>query len=391
MQPKQPIQSHRFKRTKHVSTAAPLGALRRLLGLLIPLLCFATLAPGETSRQEGQPVRLIVDTDFESDVDDVAALALLHALADKGKVEILGIGVAGINTESAPAIDAVNSYFGRPDLPIGIRRESGVQKGSSYTRMLIEEFPSEFDPATAPSAVSLYRQILAEASDGSVVIVSLGYPTNLAELLDAPPDRHSPLLGKELIRAKVSRYICMGGRYPEQQDGGNWGNFLPDPKSAIAVNENWPGPLLFTGGGEFSESVPVGRAFVETFPESNLLHKAYDIFFANAHWASPPDHHSADLIPIFIAACGIEPFFVETTQGSNVIAKDGTMRWQYERDDPYRSYVADLAPGVDGTEVGRHFEELIWESCQARTGDASGSASLPPRRLLAAEGDDCHK
>jgi inosine-uridine nucleoside N-ribohydrolase len=37
------------------------------------------------------PVQLIIDTDLGFDVDDVGAIAIAHALANEGKVDILGI------------------------------------------------------------------------------------------------------------------------------------------------------------------------------------------------------------------------------------------------------------------------------------------------------------
>lgn len=48
----------------------------------------AVTAPDETTVQ---PVNLILDTDLGSDYDDVGAMALMHALADSGQVNIFGI------------------------------------------------------------------------------------------------------------------------------------------------------------------------------------------------------------------------------------------------------------------------------------------------------------
>lgn len=48
----------------------------------------AVTAPEETTVQ---PVNLILDTDLGPDYDDVGAMALMHALADSGQVNILAI------------------------------------------------------------------------------------------------------------------------------------------------------------------------------------------------------------------------------------------------------------------------------------------------------------
>ena len=49
----------------------------------------ANLAPVATA--DVAPVQLIIDTDLGFDVDDVGAIAVAHALADQGKVDILGV------------------------------------------------------------------------------------------------------------------------------------------------------------------------------------------------------------------------------------------------------------------------------------------------------------
>ena len=54
--------------------------------LLVVALLFHSLAT-----RAADPVRLIFDTDMANDCDDAGALAVLHALADLGEVEILAI------------------------------------------------------------------------------------------------------------------------------------------------------------------------------------------------------------------------------------------------------------------------------------------------------------
>src|SRR5690606_29052446 len=66
----------------------PLG-MRLLPFPLSPFLLLALLlAAGGAA---AQPVRVIFDTDLGPDADDAGALALLHALADRGEAEILGV------------------------------------------------------------------------------------------------------------------------------------------------------------------------------------------------------------------------------------------------------------------------------------------------------------
>ena len=67
------------------------------------------------------PARIILDTDMDSDCDDAGALALLHVLADHGEAKILAVAASSLYRWSVPCIEAINRYYGRPDLPIGPR------------------------------------------------------------------------------------------------------------------------------------------------------------------------------------------------------------------------------------------------------------------------------
>lgn len=196
--------------------------VQRLTALLI-LLCLQIPAVS-------QPVKIIFDTDMESDVDDVAALAMLHGFANRGEAEILATISSSLNPWSAPTIDVINTYFGRPDIPIGNVKTLGVYRNSRYARAISEKYPQDIGLGeNAPGANLIYRKVLAGQPDGSVVIVTVGYLTNLSKLLKTGPDKSSSLSGRELAAKKVKHLVCMGGRYPMQQDPGKWGNFKPDP------------------------------------------------------------------------------------------------------------------------------------------------------------------
>lgn len=151
-----------------------------------------------------QPTKIIFDTDMESDVDGVGALAMLHGLADAGDAEILATMVSSLNPWSAPTVDVVNTYCGRPNIPIGSVKTLGVYRNSKYARMLAETYPQDEGLGeTTQNATQLYRQILAAEEDSSVVIVTVGYVTNLSKLLHSAPDDISSLNGKALVAQKV--------------------------------------------------------------------------------------------------------------------------------------------------------------------------------------------
>src|SRR5690606_34483625 len=199
-----------------------------------------------------QSVKLIFDTDMESDVDDVGALAMLHALADNGEVDILATIVCSLNPWAVPTVDALNTYFNRSDLPIAAVKNLGVYRNSKYAKIVSEEFPQDAGLGEeAEDAIDLYRRILAAQPDSSVTIVTVGYLTNLSYLLKSGPDKHSPLTGAELVKKKVKHLVCRGVRETYHQNYEKCVNFTPDPDAVIHVARDWATKIIFTVGEAF--------------------------------------------------------------------------------------------------------------------------------------------
>ena len=166
----------------------------RIPATLSLLACFAgALANSEkhmlAAAEDRQTVRIIFDTDIQGDADDVGAVAVLHALADRGEAEILAMGVSCKNPWSPLCLDALNAYYGRPQIPIGVVKGPAFYRRSKYAQAIAEEFPHSLESADdAPDAALLYRQILAKQEDACVVMVSVGQLTNFRNLLKAGPD-----------------------------------------------------------------------------------------------------------------------------------------------------------------------------------------------------------
>ena len=305
-----------------------------------------------------QPVKIIFDTDMESDVDDVAALAMLHGFANRGDAEILATVSSSLNPWSAPTCDVINTYFGRPDIPIGNVKTFGVYRNSKYAKVISEKYPQDTGLGErVTNAVHVYRKILSEQPDNSVVIVTVGYVSNLYDLLHSNPDKFSPLNGMELVKKKVKHYVCMGGRYPLQEDPGRWGNFKPDPRAIQFVAKEWPTNIIFTAGGDFADAIPTGKIlFRQEHQNDNPVSEAYHIFLEswNRNW-----HHSADLIAVHVAVKGHEPYFKLIQKGYNHIFENGTNVWRRQPDKPHHFIVAEFADGVDGEKVAADFDELL--------------------------------
>ena len=195
----------------------------------------------------------------------------MHSLANSGEAEILAMVVSatgGSGTWGPPCLDAINTFYGRPDIPIGTLSHGLAYNDSPYNRQIAEEFPHDLDNVW--DATDLYRKVLSEQPDTSVVVITVGYMTNIAGLLQSKADEFSELNGIELVRKKVKNWVCMGGRFPE---GGSETNATSDTPTTKYAIENWPRPILFSGykiGAKInsgmrlaylSEPNPVQRAF----------------------------------------------------------------------------------------------------------------------------------
>src|SRR5262245_38144800 len=115
-----------------------------------------------------EPVRVIFDTDIGDDIDDVLALAMLHALERRGECRLLAVTVSKDSPWSGPFVDAINTFYGRPEIPIGVVRDGKLKDESRYARKLLDaregdspRYPRRLASGTdAPEAVDLMRKTL---------------------------------------------------------------------------------------------------------------------------------------------------------------------------------------------------------------------------------------
>jgi len=311
--------------------------------LTAPLLAFCPL---QSAVQERAPVPLIFDTDMESDVDDVGALAMVHALADRGEVDILAVMVSALNPWSAACANRINTYFGRPDLPIGNIKGKGVLRNSRYAERIAKEFPGAMKNGdVAPDAVELYRKTLAAQTDGSVVIVTVGYKTNLRNLLDSGPCAHSELSGRVLVKRKVRLWVCMGGHFPKGREA----NLLWDAQASFDAVNNWPTEITFNGW-EIGKDIKTGGRLAE-LPEDNPVRRSYQLF------NNLKPHYSWDQAALLYAVRGLgdgpaADYWQLSPPGRIVInAEDGRNAWNDDLDGMHRYHIQRHDPKLIAEEI----------------------------------------
>src|ERR1700712_3961334 len=173
--------------------------------LLFCFCCFSVCAVN-AQKVNKKAVNLIFDSDMGPDYDDVGAITILHALADKGEVNILATIASTKYAGVAGVLNVFNTYFKRPDVPIGVPKGNALEfrDFQHWTDTLLANYPHKIKSNDeAWDAVKLYRKILGSAPDHSVTIVTVGFLTNLSNLLNSSADEYSTLIGKDLVSNKV--------------------------------------------------------------------------------------------------------------------------------------------------------------------------------------------
>ena len=207
--------------------------------LLILAALAALCTPAVRAQQTpAAPLRVIFDTDMGNDVDDPLALDMLYKAVDRGEIILLGI-LSSKDTEFSPRyIDMMNTWYGYPEIPVGRVRDGVVLKRDDYARAVCESglFPRSRRDRDYGDPVTLYRRLLAESPDSSVVVVSVGFSTNLGRLLESRGDRYSPLDGIELVKRKVKFCSVMGGSFGDKPRAEyNIVNDIPNAKRLFAL------------------------------------------------------------------------------------------------------------------------------------------------------------
>lgn len=295
--------------------------------IFISVLTCLLIISGCNNNDNSTPVSIIFDTDLGPDYDDVGALAFLHAMADSGKAEILATVSSNKHDLVVPSIDVINTYFNRPDLLIGAPKTDGVNLGSSqhWADSIVAEYPhSEMSTSEAADATTLYRKILNENPDTSVTIVTVGFLTNLNNLLKSEPDGISQLSGFELVKKKVKRLISMAGRFPEGKEF----NVFMDSTASLYVFENWPGEIIFTGfeiGWEIRTGLRLIRSDLTDSPVKDVFRISIPLSEEDKN-----GRMSWDETAVLISIYGTEGFF-DTVRGKIIVYPDGSNSWE---DDP---------------------------------------------------------
>ena len=322
-----------------------------------------------------RPVKVIIDTDMWGDIDDVLALAMLHSLQDRGEAKLLAVTSSTDVSSFVCFFVVFDTFYGHGGVPVGMVR-NGVTaeqtfrhfpsffRRTGYTEALSSARKPDGTPVfprtltrgrPVPDAVTLLRRTLAGQPDGSVVVIQVGFSTNLTQKLESKGDRASPLDGMSLVRHKNHQHSVMAGAYADRegrplQTPEPEFNLELDPPSARALFDNWPTPIV-ASGLEIGVSMRIKGRSVDRFygyasnhPVSAAYHYADPIYRKKE---TPPgvlhDHATYDLTSVLYAIRPDDGYFGLSAPGRISVLPDGSSRFAARPGGNHRYLIMDDA------------------------------------------------
>lgn len=340
-----------------------------LMAILVAMMTGCTICSSQTNER----VKIILDTDVMTDYDDVGAIAMLHAMADKGECDILATISCTRGNHSVGVLEVINKFYGRADIPVACTKGTiGVRgRPNDHKRIyggLLSRFKGWYkyeNSSNAPDAVELYRKTLAAADDDSVVICSIGFLTNIRNLLESKPDAYSSLDGKQLVAKKVKMWYAMACEYPRGKEYNTKG----DAESSKIALRDFPKPIVFgdwqlgfdvySGRGVTEKGYvnnPVADVFARELPPRDVcIEQNKKLKKGQLVWTHEEGHCSWDQTVVLAAVRGLGEYY-NCERGTYVmIGNDGTNEWKADE----KSQNIRLTEKMPKKELGKVMDDLI--------------------------------
>jgi inosine-uridine nucleoside N-ribohydrolase len=295
--------------------------------------------------------RIILDTDIDSDVDDVQALAMLHSYQNRRVVDLIGVIVTSNDSNSFKCVDAINTFYKNPDIPIGfLKTQSNLQHVSKYTLAISKHFQNNITFDQTVESAKLYRKLLAESPDNSVIIVTIGHLTSLQRLLQSNGDSISSATGKELVEKKVKKWLCMGGQFPSGQEA----NFYrPDAQSTRYCLENWSKEVTFCGWEVGNQIITGGEYFKKKLQENNPVYKSYKLyndFIGRPAW---------DQVAVLLLDKKAKLYFDFETNGHVSVNQDGSNFWINKKAKDKDHAFVKIKNSISPNAIAKYIDDLV--------------------------------
>ncbi len=285
-----------------------------------------------------KPTKVIFDTDVGNDIDDALAMVLLYNYHIQGKIDLIGITLSKGSEHAKVFVDIMNQFYGLPQIPIAEIFAGKLPDNGPYFQATIEATDPDgrysFARRTTryskieESTQMLRRLLASEKEDNAIVLVVVGYSTNLARLLASAPDTYSDLNGKDLIAKKVKYVSQMAGKFDSNtlknpnKHKPEW-NMQMDAKSAEMFLEHCPVPIIFSGY-EVGDAVRISQDGLKEKlynAPRNPAWVAYEAFVKSINQKTH-DRQTWDLTSVLIVAEPDSPYFTLSKNGKATIIND---------------------------------------------------------------------
>jgi len=303
--------------------------LNLCINLILSILLLNACGKEKVPKQKDKVMHVILDTDIGGDNDDASAVAILHALSDMGLADILAMGVVSTGDYCPACLDAINTFYGRGDIPIGvIKNPVKASERDRYSKAVAESCPNDIGTADqVPDVIDVYRETLVAQPDSSVTMIAIGMMDNLVNLLNSKPDKFSELEGIELVKRKISVLYVMAPYFNEENEYQSAWNFTWNPEAAVIFLENWPTAIKF-GEGNLGKHYNIRAECLAQAPVDNPIRITYEAYgLAETGEKRIDDRHASDETTVLYAIYG-NKYFNETGPGACIIRpEDGFTRW----------------------------------------------------------------
>jgi inosine-uridine nucleoside N-ribohydrolase len=162
--------------------------------------------------------------------------------------------------------------------------------------------------------------MLAGEPDQSVIIIQVGFSTNLVRLLDSAGDAASPLGGLELVKKKVRLLSAMAGAFP---NGEREYNIYSDLASAKRLFAEWPTPIV-ASGFEIGKGILYPAKSIEEHFRYVADHPVADAY--RNYQKMPYDRPTWDLTSVLYAVRPTEKYFDLSPPGKIIVGDDSKTR-----------------------------------------------------------------
>ena len=330
--------------------------MKRLTFFLLVLGALCACSAPQSA--EPTPQAVIFETDMGNDIDDAMALDLLFKNMDQGNINLLAISVHKNNPYSAEYIDIMRHWYGYPNIPIGVNTGcvTDMECVDYCTKVaLLKNDKGEpmFKRSENPQyeeAVDMYRRILAEQADGSVVIATVGFSTTMAQLLQSQPDKYSSLSGKELVAKKVKYFSIMAGEFV--QENFREYNIWNDLEASKYFFDESPVPMVIVPWTLGDQIQYPGSSIANDFAWSdNPMVEGY-----KAYLQMPYDRPTWDVISAFYACHPDFAGFTLSSKGEVKVVGEGITEW---RDDENGRYQILVPSEAQRQQILDYFVEIL--------------------------------